>query len=146
MASIELRGQDEAEVKALSEQLMRELQALSSDVQWQVQYNQIKLESRTDEQISRGDPITWTMVVAAAVSAGGAATVFFSKDGFLASIAQVIEKYIEGKKTELVIKSSDGSSFELRSTMSAGDIQKVLREMNRRDNAASVPNTSNNAE
>lgn len=131
MATIELRGADQAEVEQLSEQLISELKAIGADTDWKVEYSTEQVESK---DITRGiDLVPYIPIAVAAVSAGGALSLFLSQDSILGKIAQIFEKHIESKKAELVIKAEDGSSIEIRANMSGGDIEKILREVNRRD-------------
>ena len=136
MATIELRGEDYAEIQQLSEQLVSELTALDADTDWQVEYSTEQAESK---DITRGiDLAPYIPIAVAAVSAGGALSLFLSQDSILGKIAQIFEKHIESKKAELVIKAEDGSSIEIRANMTGGDIEKILREVNRRDRAATT--------
>lgn len=139
MATFELRGLDQTEVQQLAQQLTHEFKAVSTDTDWQVAYTTDKVETGATRSI---DLVPYIPIAVAAVSAGGALTVLLGQDGILAKIAQIIEKHIEGKKTEVIVKAADGSSIELRANMSAGDIQRILREMNRRDNTTPTSTTN----
>ena len=142
MAVIELRGLGQGDVIQLSEQLVRDLKAVGADADWQIEYF---TEQQPNEVYRNAADLTaYIPVVVAAVSAGGALTVLLSQEGILAKIAQLFEKRLESKKSELIIRAADGSSIELRSTMTAGEIKSILREVSRREGVSAVSNTASN--
>ncbi|WP_020559037.1 hypothetical protein [Thiofilum flexile] len=141
MATIELRGADPVDIQQLSEQLVSELKGLDADVDWQIHYSTEHIESK---DITRGiDLVPYIPIAVAAVSAGGALSLFLSQDSILGKIAQIFEKQVENKKAELIIKTEDGSSIEIRANMTGREIENIIREVNRRDRAASTDTTTN---
>lgn len=75
---------------------------------------------------TRGDPITLTTVALAAAGAGGALSVLLGKDGFLSSLARVLEKYVEGRKVEILIKTKHK---KIQLSGPVGEITAILRQI-----------------
>lgn len=120
MASITLRGDDAAFMQDLSAQLAQDLQrvGLAADVQ---------LTPSAASDIKRGDPASVGMIIATAVAAGGALTVFLGKDGGLSALAKVLEKYVESRKVEVAIETDDGKKVKVSGSLAA--IKAVLKEV-----------------
>lgn len=120
MATITLRSNDAAFMQDVSAQLAQDLQrvGLAADVQ---------LTTPTVNEHTRGDPATLGMIVATAVAAGGALTVFLGKDGGLSALARVLEKYIESRKVEVDIETDDGRKVKVSGSLTA--IKAVLKEV-----------------
>ncbi len=98
MARITLRGDDAALLHELSTQLAAELQQVGLAVEMQI-------TTPSDEEATRGDPVTFGMIIATAVAAGGALAEFLGKDGGLSALAKVLEKYVESRKVEVLIET-----------------------------------------
>jgi hypothetical protein len=120
MATITLRGDDAAFMQELSTQLAQDLQqvGLAADVQ---------LTTPSVTEATRGDPTSVGMIIATAVAAGGALTVFLGKEGGLSALAKVLEKYIESRKVEVNIETDDGKKVKVSGSLTA--IKAVLKEV-----------------
>jgi len=65
--------------------------------------------------------------VLTAVGAGGALSVLLGKDGFLSALARVLEKYVEGRKVEVLIESDNGNKIQVRGPV--GEIKDILKQI-----------------
>ncbi len=120
--SIQFRTTDPALMEAIAKQLQADLaQAGLAD---SLQVSEPELQAST--QVMRGDPSMWATVVLTAVGAGGALSVLLSKEGVLASLASVLEKYIEGRKVDIVIDKGNGEKIQLSGP--ATEIQGILKQ------------------
>ncbi|SKA93973.1 hypothetical protein SAMN02745130_03610 [Thiothrix eikelboomii] len=120
MATILLRGDDAALIQDLSIQLAQDLQQVGLDTD-------VQLTTASNTEATRGDPATLGMIVATAVAAGGALTVFLGKQGGLSALAKVLEKYVESRKVEVLIETDDGKKVQVSGSLAA--IKAVLKEV-----------------
>ncbi len=119
MATITLRGDDAAFMQDLSAQLAQDLQRVGLDAD-------VQLTTPSATEATRGDPAVLA-IIATAVAAGGALTVFLGKDGGLSALAKVLEKYIESRKVEVAIETDDGKKVKVSGSLTA--IKAVLKEV-----------------
>jgi hypothetical protein len=119
MATITLRGDDAAFMQELSAQLAQDLQRVGLDAA-------VQLTTPSSTEITRGDPAVLA-IIATAVAAGGALTVFLGKDGGLSALAKVLEKYIESRKVEVAIETDDGKKVKVSGSLTA--IKAVLKQV-----------------
>jgi hypothetical protein len=98
MTKILLRGGNAEFMHTLFEQLEQDLNRAGLDTDLKVSAP----VTQTDDQVTRGDPISWTMIALTAAGAGGALTVLLGKDGFLSALARVLEKYVEGRQADVL--------------------------------------------
>jgi hypothetical protein len=120
MATITLRGDDAAFMQDLSAQLAQDLQRVGLDAD-------VQLNTASNEEVIRGDPASVGMIIATAVAAGGALTVFLGKDGGLSALAKVLEKHIESRKVEVAIETDDGKKVKVSGSLAA--IKAVLKQV-----------------
>lgn len=104
----------------LSEQLMQDLRASQLT-------DSIVCQTLSSQEAMKGEVVTLTMVALAFVSAGGALTVAMGKEGFLTRLAQVLEKYVESQKVEVVIEDKKGHRKKLSG--SGKHIERILRNL-----------------
>ena len=125
MAIILIGGSDAAFMQSLPETLAADLaqRGLAQDLQLSA------LDTRIQAPVRGVDPASWMTLAITAAGAGGALTVLLGKDGFLAALARVLEKYVESRKAEIRIKTEDGREIELRGPV--GNIEKILRDLTR---------------
>ncbi len=123
MTKILLRGGNAESMHTLSAQLAQDLNRAGLDTDLQVG----SPVTQTDDQITRGDPITLTAIALTAVGAGGALTALLSKDGFLSALARVLEKYVEGRKAEVLIETGDGKKMQINGPV--GEIKAILQQI-----------------
>lgn len=116
MPTIQFRSDNAEFMQALPERLAEDLQrtGLAPDL---LISNPV---TETSEN-TRGDPVTWTMIVLAAAGTGG-------KDGFLSTLARVLEKYVEGRKVEVLIET-DGKKIQLSGPI--GEIKAILQQIDK---------------
>ena len=119
-ATITLRGDDAAFMQELSTQLAQDLQRVGLDAD-------VQLTTPSVTEATRGDPASVGMIIATAVAAGGALTVFLGKEGGLSALAKVLEKYIESRKVEVNIETDDGKKVQVSGSLTA--IKAVLKEV-----------------
>jgi hypothetical protein len=104
----------------LSAQLAQDLQRVGLDAD-------VQLNTASNEEVIRGDPASVGMIIATAVAAGGALTVFLGKDGGLSALAKVLEKHIESRKVEVAIETDDGKKVKVSGSLAA--IKAVLKQV-----------------
>ena len=126
MASIQLRSDNAEFMQTLSEQLVQDLSRTGLDADLQVGAP----VTQGDDEATRGDPVTWTMIALTAAIAGGALTALLGKDGFLSSLARVLEKYVEGRKAEVLIETDSGDKIQVSGRVS--EIKAILRQIRER--------------
>ena len=80
-----------------------------------------------EEATYRADTMSLVTVAVAAVGAGGALSVLFGKEGFLSSLANVLAKYVETRKADLLIEK-EGEKIHIQGT--AQEIQDILERLN----------------
>lgn len=122
MSSIEFRSDNAELMQILPEQIIQDLQQVELDSDLQ-----LSAPVTVTSEITRGDPITLTTVVLTAVGAGGALSVLLGKDGFLSALARVLEKYVEGRKVEVLIESDNGNKIQVRGPV--GEIKDILKQI-----------------
>lgn len=120
MATILLRSDAAAFMQALSTQLAQDLQEIGLDAD-------VQLTSASYTEVTRGDPASLGMIIATAVAAGGALTVFLGKEGGLSALAKVLEKYVESRKVEVLIETDNGKKVQINGSLAA--IKAVLKEV-----------------
>ncbi len=123
MTKILLRGDNAEIMHTLTAQLAQDLNRTGLDTDLQVS----SPVTQADDQVTRGDPITWTAIALTAVGAGGALTALLSKDGFLSALARVLEKYVEGRKAEVLIETGDGKKIQVSGPV--GEIKAILQQI-----------------
>jgi len=123
MTKILLRSDNAEFLSTFSEQLRQDLSYAGLDVDLQVSAS----VTQADDQITKGDPIIWTTVALTAAGAGGALTVLLGKDGFLSALARVLEKYVEGRKVEVLIETDDGKKIQVSGPV--GEIKAILQQV-----------------
>ncbi len=122
MSSIQFRSDNAELMQSLAEQVTEDLQlvGLNTDLQ-------LSAPVFETSEITRGDPITLTTIALVAVGAGGALSVLLGKDGVLSALARVLEKYVEGRKVEVLIESDDGKKIQLSGPV--GEIKDILKQI-----------------
>ena len=123
MTKILLRGGNAEFMHTLSEQLVQDLSHAGLDTDLQVSAP----VTQTDDQVTRGDPISWTIIALTAAGAGGALTVLLGKDGFLSALARVLEKYVEGRQADVLIETGDGKKIQVSGPV--GEIKAILQQI-----------------
>jgi hypothetical protein len=122
MATIEIRSPDLGLIQTLSQQISQDLSAAGLADDLHIDF------TNQQQEATKGDPVTMTVIMLTAVGAGGALTALLGKDGFLSALARVLEKYVEGRKAQVTIKQSDGSSIEVSGPV--GEIKQILKQIN----------------
>lgn len=125
MDRIQLSSTDTNFMQTLSSQLNAELQKAGLGDELSVG----PATSHTDNEPTRGDPVTLMTVAVTAVGTGGALTVLLGKDGFLSALARVLEKYVEGRQAELELVSKDGEKIKIKGP--AAEIKAILKQARR---------------
>lgn len=121
MESILFRGADSEFMQSLPRLLAADLQAAGLGEDLEVNPNIAPSQSET----TRGDPVTLATVALTAVGAGGAISVLLGKDGFLSALARVLEKYVEGRRAEVLIETEKGEKIQI--TGPVGEIKSILK-------------------
>ena len=122
--SIQFRTNDPTVMEALSEQIQEDLAAVG--LAESLDLSEPSLEAATGVTRS-ADPTTWATIIMTAVGTGGALSVLLSKDGVLAALAAVLEKYVEGRKVDIVIDKGNGEKVQVSGP--ASEIQGVLKQL-----------------
>ncbi|UOG92262.1 MAG: hypothetical protein L3K52_00670 [Candidatus Thiothrix sulfatifontis] len=120
MATITLRGDDAVFMQDLSTQLAQDLQRVGLDAD-------VQLNTPSNGEATRGDPVTLGVIALSAVAAGGALTAFLGKDGGLSALAKVLETYIVSRKVEVNIETDDGKKVKVSGSLTA--IKAVLKQV-----------------
>lgn len=123
MSRIQFRSDNPAFIEALTEQLTVDLQQAGLETELQIGQSVTETDDNT-----RGDSVTLITVALAAVGTGGALSVLLGKDGFLSSLARVLEKYVEGRKVEVLIETDEGKKIQLSGPV--GAIKAILSQIN----------------
>jgi len=125
MSTIQFLSADPDFMKTLSEELANDLKNAGIANELQVSKAQ-PLPSAT-ETVTRGDMFSVMQVVAIAAGAGGALTVALGKEGFLSSLARVLEKYVEGRQAQVVIETDDGKKIQVSGPI--GEVKEILKDL-----------------
>ncbi len=120
MATLEFLGLEPELVQSLSQQIIQDLSTAGIA-------DELQLDSATQQtETVKGEPVTLAIIMLSAVGAGGALTALLGKDGFLSALARVLEKYVEGRKAQVIIKQDDGTSIEVSGPV--GEIKEILKQ------------------
>lgn len=122
MESIQFRGNIDF-MQSLTAQLAADLQTAGLNEDFQLS----AADAESGPEPTRGDPVTWAMVVMTAVGTGGAFSVLLGKDGFLSALARVLEKHVESRKVEVLIETKQGEKIKVSGPI--GEIKSVLKQI-----------------
>jgi hypothetical protein len=107
MASIRFRSTNTHRLEDTIAELRQDLKKINLE-------NELLLSgiiSQRKGDVMRGDAMTWATVVMTAVGAGSALSVLLSKDGVLVALAGILEKYVEGQRVEVILKTKQGKKI-----------------------------------
>jgi len=107
MASIRFRSTNTHRLEDTVAELRQDLEQINLE-------NELRLSgiiSQRKGDVMRGDAVTWATVVMTAVGAGGTLSVLLSKDGVLVALAGILEKYVEGQRVEVILKTKQGKKI-----------------------------------
>lgn len=126
MANIQFRSTNAQQLQTVAAELQQDLQQmqLAADLQLSEPHSK-------KEDVSHGDPVTWTTITLMAVGAGGALTALLGKEGFLTALARVLEKHVEGQQAEVIIESKKGKKITVRAPV--GNIKAILQQIQHED-------------
>lgn len=122
MAGIQLLAGDAGLMRELAAQLDADLRR--AGLAGQLQVGEVCVEAA---EACRGDPVTLATVWLTAVGAGGALSVLLGRDGVLAALARVLEKYVAGRQAEVVIEKANGDRLQVRGPV--GEIKAILQQL-----------------
>ena len=123
MPSIQFRSDNAEFMQSLPDLIAQDLQQTGLDADLHIGTPIIE----TGASVTRGDPITWAVVVLTAVGAGGALSALLGKDGFLSALARVLEKYVEGRQVEVLIETETGEKIQVSGPV--GEIKEILKQI-----------------
>lgn len=107
MASIRFRSTNTHRLEDTVAELRQDLEQINLETQLRLS----GIISQRKGDIMHGDAVTWATVIMTAVDAGGALSVLLSKDGVLIALAGVLEKYVEGQRVEVILKTKQGKKI-----------------------------------
>jgi len=124
MPTIQFRSADTHLLTTLVEDLKQDLQ--QAGIADDLQLSDAKPLPEEQPELHRGDPISLSTILLTAAGAGGALTVLLGKDGFLSSLARVLEKYVEGRQVEVIIEDGDKKT---QLSGPVGEIKDILKQL-----------------
>jgi len=107
MASIRFRSTSTHRLEDTVAELRQDLKRINLETQLRLS----GIISQRKGDIMHGDAVRWATVVMTAVDDGGALNLLLAKDGVLVALAGILEKYVEGERVEVILKTKQGKKI-----------------------------------